>query len=69
MLTYMRHLSPRDELLPQKFEVLDDILTSLICGIHRDEVFTAVPVELGTLKRDTYKDYFQKGWVEFHNKT
>jgi hypothetical protein len=69
MPTYMRPLSPRDELLPQKFEVLDGILTSLICGIHRDEVFTAVPVELGTLKRDTYKDYFQKGWVEFHDKT
>lgn len=57
----------RDELLPQKFEVLDGILTNLICGIHRDEVFMPMPVEGGMVKRDAYGHYFQKGWAVLHS--
>jgi hypothetical protein len=38
----------------------------LVLGYHRDEVFAIKERELGEVKKDPYKKYFESGWGRLH---
>jgi hypothetical protein len=39
-----------------------EVFTDLIIGIHRDEVLTEVPLEIGTVAKDRYAKYYYSNW-------
>jgi len=39
-----------------------ETFTDLIIGIHRDEVLTEVPLEIGTVAKDKYAKYYYSNW-------
>jgi len=51
---------------PRKFK---EVFTELIIGIHRDEVLTEVPLEIGTVAKDRYAKYYYSNWDNFARKT
>jgi hypothetical protein len=40
---------------------------SLILGFHRDELFIERHREIGEIKKDPYKKYFEGGWDRLHS--
>jgi hypothetical protein len=40
----------------------------LVVGYHRDELFVEKERQLGEVKRDPYKKYFESGWLRLHQK-
>ena len=39
----------------------------LVIGYHRDALFIEKEREIGEVKRDTYKKYFESGWARLHS--
>jgi hypothetical protein len=54
------------EVNPKRFK---EVFTDLIIGIHRDEVLTAVPLEIGTIAKDRYAKYYYSTWNNYARKT
>jgi hypothetical protein len=50
------------EVNPKQFK---EAFTDLIIGIHRDEVLTAVPLEIGTVAKDRYAKYYNSTWDNY----
>jgi hypothetical protein len=42
-----------------------EAFTDLIIGIHRDEVLTEVPLEIGTVAKDRYAKYYNSTWNNY----
>lgn len=47
---------------PKQFK---EAFTDLIIGIHRDEVLTEVPLEIGTVAKDRYAKYYNSTWNNY----
>jgi hypothetical protein len=47
---------------PKRFK---EVFTDLIIGIHRDEVLTEVPLEIGTVAKDRYAKYYNSTWDNY----
>jgi len=54
------------EVNPKRFK---EVFTDLIIGIHRDEVLTEVPLEIGTIAKDRYAKYYYSTWNNYARKT